>query len=128
MKMTKPTEEDFDIVGAFFNACENSLERQKYSLGNPEEQWKEWEDDDEDKIAILKLRKYISHNEEIEEDAIDNRVLMFEYLKQKFAPAGARWRRVYHGASVCIDNACDPTERTLEFLPGIDIKHVANEQ
>lgn len=129
MKIAKPTEEDFEGVKRFLDAAEMALERAKFSLNSSEENWMELEDDDADKIKILAIRKRIADDEDISVDEVDNRVLMFEYLKRVFmSSAYTGWRRVYWASSVLLENACDPTENHLAFYQGFELNHVEREQ
>lgn len=124
MKVAKADREDLDAVRAFMNAAEMSLERAKYSVLAPEDNWEDLDDEDEDKQLILKIKREL---QEDESDEVDNRVLMYEFLVRKFQAASTSWRRVFWAADILIDNCCDPTEDCLAYYPGIEIKHVSPE-
>jgi hypothetical protein len=113
---------------AFFNASELALEREKFSLKSAEDNWLDLDDDDDDKITILKIRAFIHANEEIDEEDIDSRILLYEFLKAKFRSTSSSWNRVQLAADILIDNCCDPTKDYLDFARGTQFLHVAPEQ
>lgn len=128
MKIAKASKEDLAAVQDFLLACELSLDRGKFSLFASEDQWLELDDDDDDKKRILKIRKGIAEDEGCEPEEVDNRILMFEWLKSKFYHASCSWRRVHIAADVLIDNCTDPTEDVLAWYPGVVVEHVEREQ
>lgn len=125
MKIHKLSDADIERVRKFVQAAEMMLERGHFSLLDPHEQWQEMDDDDDDKIEILKIRKSIAYNEEIEEKEIDGRILAYEYLRKKYTHLLALNLLT---TDVLISNCCDPMETTLEFHPSIYQNHVAPEQ
>lgn len=125
--MAKAGEEDLQTTKDFMNACEMALEGAKFSMMSPEENWMELDDEEEDKQEILRIRKRIAKEERISEDAVDNRILMYEFLQGKFQAASCNWRRVVWGADILIENVCDPTEDHIAFYPGFELFHVSPE-
>ncbi len=128
MKIAKADRDDFDRTLNFLNACELALDKDKYSLTSPEDNWLDLDDSDPDKKMILGIRNRLAEEEGVKEKYVDTRIVMYEYLQRKFRAASCCWRRVYWAADVLISNCCDPTEDCLEFYPGIEIFNVANEQ
>jgi hypothetical protein len=128
MKVAKADDEDFKRTRAFLQACESIWDnRNQYSLRCKESTWKE-RDDDEDKLLIIKLQKELASEEGCEPEEVDDRILMYEFIKHKYEQADCYWSRVIIAADVLIDNVCDPTEGHLAFYPGFECFHVANEQ
>lgn len=127
MKMAKADKEDFKALREFLNACDNVLEREKWSLRSPEDNWKGWDEEDEDRKLIERIRFNESRESGRDEEDIDPRILMYEFLQYKFKNA-YRWQRVYWAADILIDNCCDPTEDCLAFYPGYTLNHVEPEQ
>jgi hypothetical protein len=125
IKYTKPSEEDIEEVNDFFHECELMLEKERYSLRDPQDKWKDLDPEDDNYILIEKI-----HKELIEEEGseVDIRVVLYEYLVRKFARVNPRWRRVVFASNALVEAFCDPMERTLEPLPGLDLLHVAPEQ
>lgn len=123
MKMAKADKEDIQSTNDFFNHCELALETSKFSLACPEDNWTDLDDEDEDKIQILKIKKRL----EEEEGSVDNRVLMYEFLVEKFKTVSCNWRRVVWGADSLIETVCDPQLDHLAFYPGYELFHVAPE-
>lgn len=125
MRIAKPQEQDIESVRQFTQTCELFLERQKFSFNSPEDGWEDLDDDDDDKIAILKFRKQLAANEDLDEDKIDNRILAYEFLKQKYAH---RLSHILLTAEVLLENCCDPTDTCLAFHPSLYQNHVEPEQ
>lgn len=125
MKVAKASKKDIESTLHFLLSAEMALDRDKFSFGCAEDNWEDLDDEDEDKILILKIKKSLIENEG---SHIDNRVLMFEFLRKKFAKCNTSWRRVHLAADCLIKFACDPTEDHLAFYPGFELFHVAPEQ
>lgn len=126
MTIAKADTNDLETTLNFLNACGEVLENKKFSFTAPEDEWQDWDEDDEDRILIEKIRANIAEEECLRPERVDNRILMYEFLKRKFAPASCNWRRVYYAADALLP-FMDPTEDHLEFHPGIDMFHVAPE-
>lgn len=121
MRVAKATKDDFDKTTSFLSSMEALFDtRNRYSLRNYEEDWKGWDDDDDDKKLILRCQKELSEEGGCDPDEVDNRLILFEFIKQKYQACDCSWNRVVWGASVLIDNACDPTLSHLDWHPFID--------
>lgn len=118
IRLAKADQEDFEKTRVFLQCCE-SLFDNRWACSS-DEQWQDWDDEDEDKIAILKLRKQLARDEDCDEDEIDNRILLFEFVKYKYRGCDCNWRRVIMAADVLIYNACDPMQDTVEWHPFIE--------
>ena len=127
MRIAKPTENDFINIKSFLSAAEQIWER-KWTFCESQDKWEDWDDDDEDKIEILKIKSQIAKEERLSIDDIDNRIVMYEFLKIKYREADYSWRRVVWGGEIVIDAACDPTLDYCDFMPGIVFNHVEPEQ
>lgn len=125
LTIAKPTPEIIDSVQDFVHACEAMLERQKFSLTSAYEEWKSWDDDDEDKALCLRIQKDIAEEEGLSLSDVDSRIIAYEYLKRKYSN---RLQHVVMSADVMIDNVCDPTGSCLDFHPGFEFLHVMPEQ
>jgi hypothetical protein len=117
MKVAKADNEDLETTSEFLNACELVLESGRFSLSSAE-----------DKELIIRIRRGVAEEEGISEGDVDNRILMYEFLKKKFKKASCNWRRVYYAAEILIENVCDPTESHLAFHPSFETFHVMPEQ
>jgi len=127
MRLARPKESDVDTTRDFLSAAESVLERQKFSWAEPQYNWEDWNDDDEDRIYIEKVRKRIAEEDDIEEDKVDNRILMYEFLKHKFAPCSCDFNRVIFGMYAIIPYL-NQNISYMDFADGIVDLHVANEQ
>jgi hypothetical protein len=128
MRLAKASDKDFLRTRVFLHACENTMERQKFSLCSAEDYWMTWDDDDEDKQRMLKIRKRLAREFHFDEEDVDNRIIIYEFLKEVFQPASNAWHRVTMAADTLIENVCDPTVDYIEFYPGFECFHVAPEQ
>jgi hypothetical protein len=129
MKIAKATNEDMDKTRGFLQTCESIWDnRNRFSFRLSEREWESWDEDDPDYLECLKIRKEISLEEDFEEKHVDGRLVMYEFIMRKYKKADCHWNRVIMAADVLIDNCCDPTEDHLEFYPGFELFHVANEQ
>ena len=128
MKVARADANDLQTTLDFLKVCEENLESGKFSFNNAFDNWEDLDDEDEDKIAILKLQKVLAEEEGVEVEELDNRILLYEWLSRKFKACSCNWRRVYWAADILLGCATDPTERCLEWAPGIEQLHVAPEQ
>lgn len=121
MKVAKATKEDFEKTLSFLQSMESMFDsRNRYSLRDDETEWQSWDDEDEDKIELLKIRKEIIDEYGFdEEDKITNKLTLLEFIKNKYKSSDLHWNRVYWAAEVLIDNCCDPNAKTLEWHPFI---------
>lgn len=128
MRIAKADKEDIDTTRNFLHACESFWDsRQRYSLRSSEDDWETWDDDDPDKRLILKIRKQLAYEMSCDENDVDNRIVIYEFLKAKYQQCDCNWGRVVMAADVLIDNVCDPMESDLAFYPGFELRHVENE-
>lgn len=125
MKVHKLSKQDFANVRVFKNAIESVLCKEKFSIHAAEENWHHWDDEDEDKQEILRIRKFMAKNEEVSEKSIDDRILMYEFLKKKYSH---QLDLVVMTADILIDNVCDPVDDVLAYRPSLQEIHVAPEQ
>lgn len=128
MRVAKATIKDLENTSAFLNAAELCLEGTSRWGCNPCQSILELDDDDDDKILFLQIRKRISKDEHYSEDDIDERILLYEFIQQKFKNASCGWRRVYYAAEVLIETCTDPTKDYLDWAPGVEQLHVMPEQ
>ncbi len=125
MRVAKPSKEMIQASHDFIHACEHMLERQKYSVRDAYEEWKEWDNDDEEKILLLKIRSRLAEEEGVSEDRVDGRIVAYEYLQDKYTN---RLQHVVMSVDIMIDNVCDPTGDCLDFHPGFQFNEVMPEQ
>lgn len=120
MKVGKASPEEFDIVTGFINVMEDLFGGR--SFFSQEENWREWDDDDEDKKLLLEIEKEVKEEDgETVWDGVDNRLILYEFIKRKWRKANycGSFGRIVMDAEVLIDNACDPNLDYLEFKPEI---------
>lgn len=129
LRVGKADKEDIELTRDFLKACDMFWDnRTRYSCRDIETEWLEWDDEDDDKQELLRIRKGLSEDEGCDEEDVDNRLIIFEFIKRKYKRADCNWMRVVLAADLLIDNVCDPTEDHLAFHPSFEQFHVANEQ
>lgn len=116
IRMAKADEKDFETTHDFFNKCEMFWDnRNRFSFKETESEWLEYEDDDPDKIELLKIRKELSLEEGCSESQVDNRLIVYEYIKKYYKRCDCNWRRVTFAAQILIPEVCDPQKDHLEL-------------
>jgi len=129
LRVAKATENDVELTRDFLQTCETFWDnRNPFSLRHLESDWETWDDEDEDKKELLTIRRNLADEEGIEERFIDNRLVVYEFIKFKYKKADNKWGRVIMAADLLIDNCCDPTESHLAFYPAFEMLHVSPEQ
>lgn len=120
LRIAKADDADIEEVTLFFRLYEMVLSNK----------WKEFDindlnEDDEDRKHLQKF--IIKESDEWAKGSVGDfdYTAFFEDWQERI---GHRWRRVVMGCEIMIANACDPTEDHLAFYPGIEFKHVENEQ
>lgn len=125
MRVAKIEAKSLQKVTEFIHACEHMLEREKYSLKSPYEEWESWPDDDPDKIILQKIKNFIMQNEDMDEDEVDGRIVAYEYLRKKYTHSLSLANLTLN---VLMENVCDPMKDYLDFAPHFYTNHVAPEQ
>ncbi len=114
MKVAKAEKEEFDKVYDFINIMDNLLDNRSWYA--EEDDWKNWDDNDQDKKELLKIEEELkSYGDE------DNRLILYEFIKKKWREVNysGSFQRIVTNADVLIDNACDPNLDYLEWKPEI---------
>jgi hypothetical protein len=129
LRIAKASENDIELTRDYLQACEQFWDnRPIYSLTELEIDWENWDDDDPEKDALIKIRKELAIEEGLSESDVDNRLIVYEYIKRKYKKADNKWQRVVMAADILIDNCCDPTVSHLAFYPAFEMFHVSPEQ
>lgn len=117
LTIAKADKEDFEAVYNLLVPMEELFN----SHWSNEEDWVEWDDDDEHKKELLKIRKEVASDEHCEEYEVDNRLVLFEFIKRKMRDCGcSEWRRVVTAAECLIDTFCDPNVDYLAWRPDLE--------
>ena len=119
MKVAKADNEEFDKVYKFINVMDNLLDNRSWYAD--EDDWKNWDDDDQDKIELLKIEKEVKETDGGIWGDVDNRLVLFEFIKKKWREVNysGSFQRIITNAEVLIDNVCDPNLDYLEYKPEI---------
>ena len=121
VKVAKATQEEFDRVWGFVHPMEALFDGRGFFSN--EEDWRDWDDDDEDKKLLLKIEKELLAAGEgyMLDGQVDNRLILYEFMKVKFLKANYSGSigRILFDCSTLIDNCCDPDLDYLEFKPSI---------
>ncbi len=120
LKMAKADPEEFEMTMDFVRVMESLFEGR--SIFSNEEDWRNWDDDNENKKMLLDIEKEIIDSDgSCWDGKPDNRLILFEFIKRKWKQANSSgsFGRIILDAEVLIDNACDPNLDYLEFKPEI---------
>lgn len=117
LTIAKADKEDFEAVYNLLVPMEELFN----SHWSNEEAWIEWDDDDEHKRELLRIRKEVAQEEHCDEDEVDNRLVLYEFIKRKMQNcACSEWRRVVTAAECLIDTFCDPHVDFLAWRPDLE--------
>ena len=119
LTVAKADEEEFQRVWDFVHAMEALFDGRGFFSN--EEDWREWDDDDEDKQMLLKFEKEIIESDgSCWDGKADNRLILYEFMKHKFNEANysGSFGRILMDCQVLIEN-CDPDLDYVEFKPSI---------
>lgn len=117
LTIAKADIEDFEAVYNLLLPMEELFN----SHWSNEEAWVEWDDDDEHKQELLKIRKEIAQEERCDEDEVDNRLVLYEFIKRRMQDCGCNeWRRVIAAAECLIETFCDPNVDFLAWRPDLE--------
>ena len=120
IKIAKAEPEEFVRVTSFIRVMDELF--QSRSFFSCEEDWREWDDDNEDKKLLLEIEEEMMESEGTDcEGKVDNRLLLYEFIKRRWCYANdyGSFDRIVMDASVLIDNVCDPEVDYLEYKPEI---------
>lgn len=117
LTIAKASKEDFEKVYNLLQPMEELFN----SHWSNEEEWTEWDDDDKDKKELLAIRKEIAEEEHYYEEDVDNRLVLFEFIKRRMQLCGcSNWQRVVIAAECLIDTFCAPQESSLVWRPDLE--------
>lgn len=120
MKMSKADEQEFEKVMSFIQVMDELF--MSRSFFSNEDDWRDWDDDNEEKKLLLEIEKEIRETEgELWDGSVDNRLVLYEFIKTRWRQANysGSFDRIVMDASVLIDNVCDPNLDYLEYKPEI---------
>ena len=81
MKVAKADEKEFDKVYDFINVMDELFDSRFFSH---EEEWRNWDDDDEDKKLLLEIEEEIKETDGEDIWGVDNRLILDEINKRKW--------------------------------------------
>lgn len=119
MKAAKADKEEIDRVQKFYNLVESLWDSR---WRDSDEDWRTWDDKDEDKKEILEIEEELKQWEGTDLDGhVDNRIVLYEFFKKRFKKVN--WcgsiGRVLMNADVLVNQVCDPDLDYLDFNPEI---------
>lgn len=118
MKVATPTEEDLDSTYQFMRILEALTDNRMYHHSDPSD-WKEWDEDDEDFKVIKEAESYVCDYEEEEPDEVDQRIVLFQYIKNYFIKNPSALARIITCAQMAMDNAFDKDCSYIDWKPEI---------
>lgn len=121
MKVAKPSERDFDATYQFLRILEN-LTRSGWCSSNSVNDWTDWDKDDEDYILLNSFKNELLDDEFhlLDEDDVDNRFVLWEYIKYFFNKYPSALGRIIMCADMAMENAFDKNSSTIEWNPKLN--------
>ena len=114
--MTKASAEDIEKTRNFLHFMETLFDTRSYRLGNRD--WENAFSEDSEEYGILKRnQKEIAEMDGCNPDGVDDRLVIYEAIKELYKRCDCRWGRVVWAASILIDNCCDPSKDYLAWHP-----------
>lgn len=128
LTIAKASKHDIRATSEFLQMAYDVLKKELFSLSIPYEEWRKWDEDSEDYKLAIKIQKRIAEEEGIDIEDVDDRVVCYELLANKFTKASGSYYRVIISADILIDNIVPASSTILEFHPGFQFNHVDKEQ
>ena len=121
IKIASPSTEDFDSSIQFMRILEALTDNRAYCCSSVED-WKNWDPNDDDYKILKKIEDSLigEYGEFEDEDEVDQRIVLWEYVKHFFNYNPSSLARVITCASVAMDNAFDPDKNTIEWRENIE--------
>lgn len=119
MRIAKATPEDFQAVRDLLQPMGELFDTRYGFLCD--EDWKYWDEDGVDKQELLEIRAELARSEHEDEEHVDNRLILYEFIKRRFKRANrGSWQRVVIAADALIGAFCDPHEDCLALRPELE--------
>lgn len=128
LTIAKASKHDIRATSEFLQMAHDVLKKELFGLSIPYEEWRKWDEDSEDYKLAIKIQKRIAGEEGIDIEDVDDRVVCYELLANKFTKASGSYYRVIISADILIDNIVPASSTILEFHPGFQFNHVDKEQ
>ncbi|MDY5354384.1 MAG: hypothetical protein SPG69_10270 [Bacteroides pyogenes] len=117
MRIGKASKDDFEKMYNLLLPMENLFNRHWYN----EDEWMEWDDANKDKQELLAIRKELAEEEDCDEEDVDNRLVIYEFVKRRMKECGCgEWQRIVCAAESLIDTFCDPQDDCLAWRPDLE--------
>lgn len=114
MKAARAEQKEIDSVQEFYNLVESLWD----GRWDRSEDWREWDDDNEDKKRLLEIEEELKEYEGTDINGhVDNRILLYEFFKERFNQVDyyGSIGRVLMNADVLVGQVCDPELDYLDF-------------
>lgn len=118
LSVAKPSEKDMDECYRFLRIMESLTDDRLFHSSSASD-WKEWNKEDEDYELLNYCRNQLIQDGEDDEDELDDRLVLWEYVKWFFNRCPSSFARVLMCAQMALDNAFDEKSNTIEWKPEI---------
>ena len=118
IKIGKATPEDFELVLGVLRPLD-AMFNCRWGYGC--DVWLDWDEDDPDYEELVAIRRRVAREEHVDEDDVDNRLVVAEFVASRMRAAGAgSWERVVLNCQALIDTFCDPADSCLSWHPFLE--------
>ena len=114
LKIGAPSKKDFDAIYRFRNIIDTLTDSRFYGTTDPSS-WKEWDETDKDYKLLKKIEKEICEYYDESPDEIDQRVVLWEFVRYFFQHYGGSINRVIMCADMAMENAFDKKTDVIEW-------------
>ncbi len=114
LKVAAPNTEDFDAVYQF-NRIMDALTDNRMWRAADESDWKDWDEDEKDYKLLKDIEKEVCSSEDETPEDVDQRIVLWEYVKWFFNNHPSALSRVLMCADTAMENAFDKESDTLEW-------------
>ena len=119
MRVAKATNDDIDRTREFLQFMEALFDSRTFRICG--EGWENIFDEDSHECRLLKYnRQKIADGKGCHPSEVDDRLVIYESIKEMYRRCDLSWNRVITATDVLIDNVCDPSVKYLEYHPFID--------
>lgn len=118
MKVARVSKEEIESVFEFVSVVELFFEKDKFSVFNSLNRWKELDDEDEQKQTILEIQQAIANEQEIEPEDVNEYELAARVIEHYFNNVRSL-RHLVFSFTVLDSNCTNPAANCYEFSPYI---------
>ena len=113
------SKQDLEMTRNFLQFMQGLFDN-RYS-GYSDRKWEDIFEEDSEEYELLKRKEqYVSDEECRYTSCVDNRLVLYEAIREMYKRCDINWQRVVWAADILIDNCCDPSKSHLDWHPYIE--------